>query len=529
MPAQGLGPAELPENDCAGVLMAECRASVRRQHIMDLQEAIPNYKILKKIGEGGMSDIWLAEHRRNLRKVAIKVLRKSGQLSDAENEELFLREGEVLASFNDRNIITIYDNDRNGDVAYLAMEYISGGTLLDRMRRSMISVGEAIGIVVQIASALGAAHRRGIVHRDLKPENILMRDDTTPVLTDFGAARIKDRNTIFSKDGATVGTPVYMSPEQVTGQELDGRSDIYAIGILFFELLTGSRPFRGGSFTEIASQHLYAPIPKLPDELGPMQHIIDALLAKSAEQRYSTTQGFIDALRSVVLGDTVLRKHISHSANSPAWTSQLRALGFILDNNERTEVLPVAEGVGTPAVAASAPRPPATHTDRVNNATTRRQARFSGLTRWVLPTLAVLALLIGGGWYWQHQQQLQAERERLAPLAVSALAEFNTAWADYQALLQRFGETAGAGALAAQRASTEAQVQREAGAYAEAAEGFLQASTQLAEERRRLLEAVKQRYTADARKLIESGQLDAAERSLERVRDVDRLLGEAAR
>jgi serine/threonine-protein kinase PpkA len=496
---------------------------------MDLQEAIPNYKILKKIGEGGMSDIWLAEHRRNLRKVAIKVLRKSGQLSDAENEELFQREGEVLASFNDRNIITIYDNDRNGDVAYLAMEYISGGTLLDRMRRSMISVGEAIGIVVQIASALGAAHRRGIVHRDLKPENILMRDDTTPVLTDFGAARIKDRNTIFSKDGATVGTPVYMSPEQVTGQELDGRSDIYAIGILFFELLTGSRPFRGGSFTEIASQHLYAPIPKLPDELGPMQHIIDALLAKSAEQRYSTTQGFIDALRSVVLGDTVLRRHISHTANSPAWTSQLRALGFILDNNERTEVVPVAEGIGAPAPAPAAR---ATGVSRTADASTRRHSKLAGLSRWIFPGLGVLtllALLAGGGWYWQQQQQIQAERERLAPLAVSALAEFNTAWADYQALLQRFGETAGAGALAAQRASAEAQLQREAGAYAEAAEGFLQASTQLAQDRRRLLDAVKQRYTAEARKLLESGQLDAAERALERVRDVDRLLGEAPR
>lgn len=500
---------------------------------MDLQEAIPNYKILKKIGEGGMSDIWLAEHRRNLRKVAIKVLRKSGQLSDAENEELFLREGEVLASFNDRNIITIYDNDRQGDVAYLAMEYIPGGTLLDRMRRSMISVGEAIGIIVQIASALGAAHRRGIVHRDLKPENILMRDDTTPVLTDFGAARIRDRKTIFSKDGATVGTPVYMSPEQVTGQELDGRSDIYAIGILFFELLTGKKPFRGGSFTEIASQHLYAPIPKLPDELGPLQHIIDALLAKSAEQRYSTAQGFIDALRSVVLGDTVLRRYISHSANSPAWTTQLRALGFILDNNERTEVLPVAEGLAEPPglQAASTASAPATVQPEVdgNAGPTRRHARTSRRYVQLLAGVLVLLTLGGGGWYWRHQQLLQAERERLAPLAVTALAEFNTAWTDYQTLLQRFGEPAGTGALAAQRASAKAQLQHDAGAYAEAAEGFLQASQQLAEERRRLLDNLKQRYTSEARNLIQSGQLDAAERTLERVRDVDRLLAEPDR
>lgn len=494
---------------------------------MDLQEAIPNYKILKKIGEGGMSDIWLAEHRRNLRKVAIKVLRKSGQLSDAENEELFLREGEVLASFNDRNIITIYDNDRHGDIAYLAMEYIPGGTLLDRMRSSMVSVGEAIGLIVQIASALGAAHRRGIVHRDLKPENILMRDDTTPILTDFGAARIKDRNTIFSKDGATVGTPVYMSPEQVTGQELDGRSDLYAIGILLFELLSGKKPFRGGSFTEIASQHLYAPIPKLPDELAPLQHIIDTLLAKSAEQRYSTAQGFIDALRSVVLGDALMRRYISHSANSPAWTTQLRALGFILDNNERTEVLPVPEGI-TAASGASKhlPSAPAAETTATpaSPIPTRRNPRFPLKLGWLLPVIAALVLLIGAGLYWQHQRQVTAERERLAPLAVAAQADFNTAWTDYQTLLQRFAEPTGSGALEAQRASAEAQLKREAGDYAAAAEQFRSASTQLAEDRRRLLESLKQRYTAEARNLMQGGQLDAAERTLERVRDVDRLM-----
>lgn len=494
---------------------------------MDLQEAIPNYKILKKIGEGGMSDIWLAEHRRNLRKVAIKVLRKSGQLSDAENEELFLREGEVLASFNDRNIITIYDNDRHGEYAYLAMEYIPGGTLLDRMRRSMISVGEAIGLIVQIASALGAAHRRGIVHRDLKPENILMRDDTTPVLTDFGAARIKDRKTIFSKDGATVGTPVYMSPEQVTGQELDGRSDLYAIGILFFELLTGKKPFRGGTFTEIASQHLYAPIPKLPDELGPLQHIIDTLLAKSAEQRYSTAQGFIDALRSVVLGDAVLRRYISHSANSPAWSTQLRALGFILDNNERTEVLPVPEGIadahGTvPHAPASPPVPGEARQPQVSLAT-RRHGRFRPWLIWLLPVLAALVLLGAGGIYWQQQQ---AERERLAPLAAAAQADFNTAWTDYQNLLQRFGEQTGAVALAAQRASAEAQLKRDAGDFAGAAAQFRAAAGQLATDRRRLLEALQQRYAAEAKQLLDSGQLDAAERALEKLRDVERLIGQ---
>lgn len=284
-----------------------------------------------------MADVWLGEHKRNKRKVAIKIL-KASALNNADAEKLFLREGEVLASFSHPNIVTIFDNDRVGDVAYIVMELLAGGTLLDRMRAGPIMVGEALGIVVQVAGALEAAHKQQIVHRDLKPANIMLRDEATPVLTDFGAVRLLDRSTIYGKDGSIVGTPIYMSPEQITGQPLTGQSDLYALGVMFHELLTGRLPFPGGSISEIATQHLYAPVPQLPDALNMLQPVLEKLMAKQAEQRFTTAMEFIDALRRVFMSSDILRQQVGFSGTSAAWSSQLRALGFVLDPARKDEV-----------------------------------------------------------------------------------------------------------------------------------------------------------------------------------------------
>lgn len=297
---------------------------------------IPNYTLIKPLGEGTMAVVWLAEHKRNGRKAAMKILRHGGQLSDEENERLFLQEGRVLASFNDRNIVTIYDNDKVGETAYLAMEYLPGGTLLDRMQRDPIAVGEALGLVVQVASALGAMHRQGIVHRDLKPSNIMLRDETTPVLTDFGAVRVAGGSTVYGKAGFIIGTREYMSPEQMLGGEIDGRTDLYALGVVFHELLTGQRPYRGTA-DEIATQHFYAPVPRLPDDLAALQPALEQLLAKKPVNRFAEAQHLIDHLRHCVLEEGALRRKIGFTS-SAAWSTQLRALGFFLDTAAQREV-----------------------------------------------------------------------------------------------------------------------------------------------------------------------------------------------
>ena len=298
---------------------------------------VPNYTLLSRLGEGAMAEVWLAEHKRNRRKAAIKILKRS-VLSNADAEALFLREGEVLAGFDHPNIVKIYDNDKIGDLAYLAMEVLSCGSLLERMQRGPIQVGEALGLTAQIASALEAAHKQQIIHRDLKPANVMLRDETTPVLTDFGAVRLLDRSTIYGRDGSIIGTPIYMSPEQITGQPLTGSSDVYALGILFHELLVGKLPFPGNTIQEIATQHLYAPVPQLPAAVSMLQPVLEKLLAKLPDRRYTSAQAFIDSLRGMFIHDEALRRQVSYSGTSQAWSSQLRALGFMLDTKQSEEV-----------------------------------------------------------------------------------------------------------------------------------------------------------------------------------------------
>ena len=302
-----------------------------------------------------MAEVWLAEHKRNKRKAAIKILKRS-VLSNSDAEALFLREGEVLAGFDHSNIVKIYDNDKIGDLAYLAMEVLSGGSLLERMQRGPIQVGEALGLTAQIASALEAAHKQQIIHRDLKPANVMLRDETTPVLTDFGAVRLLDRSTIYGRDGSIIGTPIYMSPEQITGQPLTGSSDLYALGILLHELLVGKLPFPGSTIQEIATQHLYAPVPQLPAAISMLQPVLEKLLAKTPDRRYASAQAFIDSLRGMFIHDEALRRQVSYSGTSEAWSSQLRALGFAL-NTAQSEEVRRAQGEYLGAHAPTVPGP----------------------------------------------------------------------------------------------------------------------------------------------------------------------------
>lgn len=301
---------------------------------------IPNYQLLKRIGAGAFAEVWLAEHLHNRRKAAIKILKDSVE-TGSDAEKLFLREGEVLASFDHPNIVRIFDNAKVGEHAYLVMEFLAGGSLGDRMSQRGVEVGEAIGYVVQVAGALDAAHERDIVHRDLKPANIMLRNDTTPVLTDFGASRLLKRSTIFGKDGGVIGTPQYMSPEQIRGDPLDGRSDLYALGIMFQELLTGRVPFEG-TVTEVVTMHLAATPRRLPTQQGVLQPILDRLLAKERDQRFASGLALCDELRRSFLDQDTLRQLVQ-VAPASAWSSQLRALGFQLDT-ERRNAVRIAQG-----------------------------------------------------------------------------------------------------------------------------------------------------------------------------------------
>ena len=318
---------------------------------------VPGYEILRLLGSGGMSTVYLALQRSLDRKVALKIMRRSGDSASDDSRQMerrFLLEGRMMAKLSHRNIVAVYDIVSNESIAYIAMEYLSGGALSDRMR-SGIALADAVSVIVQIAGALEFAHGHGVVHRDLKPANIMFRENGTPILTDFGIARYQDRaETRLTQTGMLVGTPTYMSPEQINGQEVDGRSDQYSLGILFYELLTGSPPFRGDTPIAVLMMHLTQPPPPLPDELRAFQDVFDRLLAKDRDARYANLTEFSADLKSRVTdSDTLLmRLHIDPNQTS---SEQLRALGFFTSTPTGENILRSLPNRPTPPGARPAP------------------------------------------------------------------------------------------------------------------------------------------------------------------------------
>ena len=206
-------------------------------------QTISHYTILEKLGEGGMGVVYKAEDTTLKRIVALKFLpaHVSGNASDKAR---FLLEAQAAAALNHPNICTVYGIEETDGRTFIAMEFVDGQTL--REKRGTITLAKAIDIGIQVAEGLSIAHEKGVVHRDIKPENIMVRKDGLVQIMDFGLAKLRaSRASRLTKEGSTVGTAGYMSPEQVQGQETDHRSDIFSLGVLLHELFTGELPFKG--------------------------------------------------------------------------------------------------------------------------------------------------------------------------------------------------------------------------------------------------------------------------------------------
>lgn len=268
---------------------------------------IPGYQIDRKIGKGGMATVYLATQVSLERQVVLKIMDVSRQTDNSGQIERFLAEGRIVASLNHPNIITIYDIGIADDNSlYISMEYIKGGDLKSRIGIPMDPV-EALGYLVQVARGLNVAHEHGIIHRDVKPANILFRDEHLPLLTDFGIAKKIDNDMSLTSTGIFLGSPNYVSPEQATGGDIDGRSDIYSLGCIFYEMLTGEKPFKSETVFDVVMKHKSAPIPVLSDDLSRYQPLLNKMMAKTPQERFANVGELISAM------DKLLESHPARS------------------------------------------------------------------------------------------------------------------------------------------------------------------------------------------------------------------------
>lgn len=276
--------------------------------------AIPGYRILRKIRQGGMSTVYLAVQKSVDREVAIKVMSPTLN-NDPSFGSRFYREAKLVGKLSHPNIVSIYDVGSYKHYNYIAMDYLPGTPLQDKLKSKGVTPQEAVNIIREMASALHYAHQQGIIHRDIKSDNILFRDDGSSVLCDFGIAKSTKTNLNMTSVGSVLGTPNYMSPEQAQGKTVDNRADLYSLGVVFFEMLTGQLPFHSDDPISVAVQHMSTPIPKLPGSLKIFQEVINKMMAKKTSTRYQTGQEVIDALDTLQtkLNRTHYTLHTKHS------------------------------------------------------------------------------------------------------------------------------------------------------------------------------------------------------------------------
>jgi serine/threonine-protein kinase len=356
------------------------------------------YVIKRKLGSGGMADVYLAEDQELGRRVALKLL-NDRHAADDQFVERFRREAQSAAGLNHPNIVSIFDRGRAEGTYYIAMEYLDGRTLKELLvRNGPTPIPIAIDYARQILGALSFAHRNGIIHRDIKPHNIVVGGDGRLKVTDFGIAR--SGASQMTEAGSIVGTAQYLSPEQARGAPVDPRSDLYSLGIVLYEMLTGNVPFTGDTPVEIAMKHL-SQIPEPPSKQRPdVPHDLDAVvmraLAKEPDQRYGSTEEMDADLARVARGVAVAPE------TEDAMTQVLSGVGATSAQTMITR----------PRAVAPPPAPPVYRSPGSYYEEPPRARSF-----W--PWLLALALVIAGatgGWFLYTKIQTQLDNNR--PVAV---------------------------------------------------------------------------------------------------------------
>ena len=247
------------------------------------------FKIIKQIAVGSMATLYLALDERTEEKVAVKAARISNISDDARRR--FIQEFTLLSRIDNQRIVDIKERYFDTDYAYIVMEYFPGGDLAGSINRGLKAT-EAIRFAYQIADGLTAVHEKGIVHRDLKPANILLRNEKSLAISDFGIAKLRGASIQLTGSQDIMGTPYYMSPEQFSNDAIDHRTDLYGLGVIFYEMLTGTRPYKASKLSDLIGMHINGPLPQLPKNLSLLQPLLDCLLQKDINDRIDSAQEF---------------------------------------------------------------------------------------------------------------------------------------------------------------------------------------------------------------------------------------------
>ncbi|MEP6549035.1 MAG: serine/threonine-protein kinase [Gammaproteobacteria bacterium] len=269
------------------------------------QPRIAGYRLVKSIAESNMAAVYLARNDDLPQPVALKVQALKGRylVSEADRQR-FVRECQILSAMNHRSIADVLDFGITDEYLYLALEYFPCGSLRDRLKNP-VSESDAVNYARQIGEALAVLHTAHVVHRDLKPSNLMLTDDNRVILIDFGSACMQLEASDLSRSDLCTGTPYYVCPEQIDNRDPDGRGDLYSLGVVLFEMLTGALPYVGNTLAEIFAGHRSTPVPRLPQRVARYQAIVDRLLAKEPADRYASASLFLSDLATVSASERV--------------------------------------------------------------------------------------------------------------------------------------------------------------------------------------------------------------------------------
>jgi len=258
---------------------------------------VEGYRILCKLGQGGMSRVYLAEHLASGTERVLKIV-PIIDTDEGETVQRFIHEFALVSGIEHPNVAHIYDQGFTDDYAYIAMEYFPGGDL-----RAMIGGGMSpelgLAVLLQVASGLSAIHQQGVIHRDMKPDNVMVRSNGMLAIADFGIAKKPTSQLSQTHHGEVFGTPYYLSPEQATSGIVDERSDLYSLGVMFYEILTGTKPYRAADIEGLLYQHLNAPVPTLPESLAYLQPLLDRTMAKDPDMRFASADELVAACAAI--------------------------------------------------------------------------------------------------------------------------------------------------------------------------------------------------------------------------------------